>query len=201
MTSAGEILKQSESLGEVLNGDRLANTLYKLKFREDKPDQYVLCEKKLSRNDVSTFRDAISNDFYYQMYYDDLPLWAFIGKFENGWSPEDTGIKYFLFKHIQFDVLYNQNQVVKLRAWSDPKHVVDITADQEVDVQFTYSVLWNKTTIPFADRLDRYTRASSLQPYSTIHWFSVLNSVVVIVLMMAFLALLFMRHLKNDLKK
>ncbi|CAM8913434.1 unnamed protein product [Rhodiola kirilowii] len=197
----GEILKQSESLGEVLNGDRLANTLYKVKFREDKSDQYVLCEKKLMRNDVSNFRNAVSNDFYYQMYYDDLPFWGFIGKVERIWSAEEKNFKHYLFNHVQFNAFYNEDQVVEIRAWNDPKHVVDITTDKEIDVQFTYSVLWNKTSIPYANRLDRYTRASFLQPYNRIHWFSVLNSFVIIVLMMALLTLLFMRHLKHDLKK
>uniref|UniRef100_A0A7N0U8G9 Transmembrane 9 superfamily member n=1 Tax=Kalanchoe fedtschenkoi TaxID=63787 RepID=A0A7N0U8G9_KALFE len=150
---------------------------------------------------IHSIRDAISNDFYYQMYYDDLPFWGFIGKIENSWLQEENNPKYYLFNHVRFNAFYNDDQVVEIRAWNDPKNVVDITADQEIDVQFTYSVIWNKTSIPFANRLDRYTRASSLQPHSTIHWFSVLNSIVIIVLLTALLALLFMRHLKNDLIK
>lgn len=195
------VVQKKESLGEILNADRLANALYELKFRENKVGQ-ILCEKKLSEDDVSKFRNAVINDFYFQMYYDDLPMWGFIGRVEdNSWNGDEKGLKYFLFKHVQFDVLYNSDQVIEIRAFSDPAHVVDITNNDEVTVQFTYSVSWNETFIPFKKRMDKYSRASLLPTPRQIHWFSFINSIVIIVLLMGLLVMMFLRHLKNDLKK
>lgn len=191
------VIPKKESLGEVLSGDRLTNALYKLNFRENKIAE-TLCHKKLEGDDVVKFRDAVMNDFYYQIYYDDLPFWGFVGKIEDSWTLEGAP-KYFLFKHVQFDVLYNGNQVIEVRAFSDPDQVVDITEDVGVDVKFTYSVIWNATSAAFETRMDRYSRSSSLPVHQQIHWFSFVNSVIIIMLLMGLLTLLFMRRLKNDL--
>ncbi|XP_017982411.1 PREDICTED: transmembrane 9 superfamily member 5 [Theobroma cacao] len=198
---ADPVVHKKESLGEVLSGDRLTSALYKLNFRENRIAE-TLCHKKLEGDDVATFRDAVINDFYFQMYYDDLPFWGFVGKIEeDSWTLEENTPKYFLFKHVQFDVLYNGNQVIEIRAFSDPDQVVDITEDVGIDVKFTYSVTWNATSAAFETRMDRYSRASSLPILQQIHWFSFINSIVIIMLLMGLLTLLFMRRLKNDLRK
>ncbi|KAF5823277.1 putative nonaspanin (TM9SF) [Helianthus annuus] len=68
-----QVIPKKETLGEVLNGDRLTNTLYNLNFRDDKVDQ-LLCYKKLKPDEITKFIAAINADYYFQMYYDDLPL-------------------------------------------------------------------------------------------------------------------------------
>ncbi|KAM7272467.1 hypothetical protein ACFE04_027130 [Oxalis oulophora] len=182
---------KKETLGEVLNGDRLATASYELKFRVNKIGE-TLCEKTFNGDEVAKFRSAVANDFYFQMYYDDLPLWAFVGKI-------DDELKYYLFTHVQFDVLYNDNQIIEVHAFSHPHHVVDITQDNAISIRFTYSVLWNVTSAQFGTRMDRYSRASSLPTHQHIHWFSFINSLVIIVLLMGMLTLLFIRRLKNDM--
>ncbi|KAL7202262.1 hypothetical protein ACSBR1_033856 [Camellia fascicularis] len=190
------LVKKKESLGEVLSGDRLTNALYDLKFREDKTGE-ILCHKELKGDEIAKFRDAITNEYYFQMYFDDLPLWGFIGKVEEeSWALDGKGPKYYLFKHVQFNAFYNGNEVIEMRAFGDPNHVVDITEDVETNVKFTYSVFWNATTTLFENRMDKYSRV-----HWQIHWFSFINSIVLIVLLMGLLIVLFMRHLKNDLKK
>lgn len=198
---ADPVLEKKESFGEVLNGDRLENALYDLEFSVNKTGA-VLCQRKLNKGDVAKFRHAITNDFYYVMYYDDLPLWAYIGKVEDGsWTADDKGQKCFLFTHVQFDVLYNGNQVIEIHAFSDPSHVVDVTEDVDVKVEFTYSIFWNATTMPYKNRMERYSKASLLPILHQSHWFSFVNSAVIVILLMGLLTVLFMRHLKNDLRK
>lgn len=183
-----------------MTGDRLTNTLYSLKFQEVKREE-TLCQKRLTRNEVSKFRDAVINDFYFQMHYDDLPLWGFIGKIENSnVALEETRPRYYLFKHVQFDALYNGNQIIEIHAFSHPNHAVDITEDAEVDVNFTYSIFWNATSTQFEDRMNRYLQVSLLPVNRQIHWFSFLNSLVVLVLLTGLLLLFFMRRLNNDLR-
>lgn len=195
------MIQKQESIGEVLNGDRLTNTLYKLNFREEKALE-TLCLKKLNVAEIAKFRDAVINDFYFQMYYDDLPMWAFIGRVEDeSWTLHENGTKYYLFKHVQFDVLYQGNQVIEIQAFSDPNHVLDITEDVETDVEFTYSVNWSETSVSFDSRMNKYAKASLLPMRQKIHWFSFINSIVVIILLMGLLTLLIMRRLKNDLRK
>ncbi|XP_047157152.1 transmembrane 9 superfamily member 5 [Vigna umbellata] len=195
------IVKKRESLGEVLNGDRLSNALYEFKFREDKIDA-TLCPKKLTVDEIGFFKRAIDREFYFQFYLDDLPFWGFIGKLEEDrWTPGGGGQNYYLFTHVQFDVLYNGNQIIQVNAFGDPNRAVDITKDVGVDVKFTYSVTWNATKIRFENRMDRYSRASLMSVHQQVHWFSFINSIVIILLLTGLLALLYMRHLRNDLKK
>lgn len=67
-----------------------------------------------------------------QMYYDDLPVWGFIGKVE---KIVQTGVhKYYLFTHFHFDLSYNDDRVIEINVSSDPMRTVDITSAQSMQV-------------------------------------------------------------------
>jgi len=185
-------------LGEVLEGDRLVNTPYDMKFREDRDNQ-VLCKKKLSQKDVQAFRDAVKGDYYFQMYLDDLPVWGFIGKVEKRESSKDE--RYFLFTHFHYDLSYNKNNVIEVDVSSDPLRTVDITSASEMEVEFSYSVKWRETKVTFEHRMDRYARYSFLKEHLEIHWFSIINSCVTVLLLTGFLTTILLRVLKNDFLK
>ncbi len=75
-----------------------------------------------------------------QMFYDDLPVWGFIGKVEK--IVQQGTHKYYLFTHFHFELLYNEDRVIEISVSSDPMRAVDITDDKQLDVQFSYSVKW-----------------------------------------------------------
>ncbi|CAA6664728.1 unnamed protein product [Spirodela intermedia] len=172
------------SLGEVLNGDRLVDARYVLNFRVDE-DSKTLCQKHLLKEEVAQFRSAVMKDYYFQMYYDDLPIWGFIGKVDRE-DRHPSDYKYSLYKHIFFDILYNDDRVIE---------IIDI------DVEFSYTVKWKETTTPFEKRMDKYSQLSSLPRHLEIHWFSIINSCVTVLLLTGFLATILMRVLKNDFVK
>ncbi|XP_010523531.1 PREDICTED: transmembrane 9 superfamily member 2-like [Tarenaya hassleriana] len=194
------VKEKKEALGEVLNGDRLVSAPYKLNFREEK-DSEVYCKKKLSKDEVKQFRRAVEKDFYFQMYYDDLPIWGFIGKVDKERKSDPSEFKYFLYKHIQFEILYNKDHVIEISARMDPHSLVDLTEDKEVDAEFMYTVKWKETEIPFEKRMEKYSMSSSLPHHLEIHWFSIINSCVTVLLLTGFLATILMRVLKNDFMK
>lgn len=191
--------EKKEALGEVLNGDRLVDAPYELNFREEKTSRSI-CKKTLSKDEVAKLRDAVLKDYYFQMYYDDLPLWGFLGKVDRD-KLDQSEAKYLLFKHIHFEILYNGNRVIEINVQTDPNLSVDITEDKEVDVEFSYSVAWRKTEIPFEKRMDKYSKSSSMPQHLEIHWFSIINSCVTVLLLTGFLATILMRVLKNDFIK
>uniref|UniRef100_A0A0E0EIA3 Transmembrane 9 superfamily member n=1 Tax=Oryza meridionalis TaxID=40149 RepID=A0A0E0EIA3_9ORYZ len=133
------------------------------------------------------------------MYYDDLPLWGFLGKLDK--DKEQGNAKYLLFKHIHFDIMYNGDRVIEINVQTDPNVAVDITEDKEVQVEFSYSVTWKKTDIPFEKRMEKYSKSSSMPQHLEIHWFSIINSCVTVLLLTGFLATILMRVLKNDFIK
>nr|XP_009388310.1 PREDICTED: transmembrane 9 superfamily member 2-like [Musa acuminata subsp. malaccensis] len=131
------------------------------------------------------------------MYYDDLPLWGFLGKIE-GVKTDSGKDKYFLFKHIHFNILYNDDRVIEINVQTDPNINVDISEDRKLDVEFLYSVTWKNTDISFGESMAKYSKTSSMPQYLEIHWFSIVNSYVT-VLLTGFLATILMRVLKNDI--
>lgn len=183
----------------MLNGDRLVDAPYKLDFRREK-DSEVVCLKKLKKEDVAKFRAAVIKDYYFQMYYDDLPIWGFIGKVDKeGKDPSEY--RYYLYKHIHFDILYNKDRVIEINVRTDPRALVDLTEDKAVDVEFLYTVKWKETNTPFDKRMEKYSQSSSLPHHLEIHWFSIINSCVTVLLLTGFLATILMRVLKNDFVK
>ncbi|XP_004297804.1 PREDICTED: transmembrane 9 superfamily member 1-like [Fragaria vesca subsp. vesca] len=136
--SPGDVKEKKEALGEVLNGDRLVSAPYKLEFRKEK-DTEVACRRKLTKEEVAEFRKAVEKDYYFQMYYDDLPIWGFLGKVDKEGKTDPSEYKYFLYKHIQFEILYNKDRVIEIGAKMDPHSVVDLTEDKDVDADFMYA--------------------------------------------------------------
>lgn len=195
------MIEKQETLGEVLNGDRLMSPLYELKFREDKTHA-VLCHKRLTASEIARFRETIAQDYYFQMYYDDLPLWGFVGKVEEDYVGQgEKHTKYYIFSHLKFNVLYNADEVIEINSFNDPNYLVDISESTEMDVQFTYSVSWNLTSERSETRMNKYSQASSHPISQKIHLFSFLNSIIVVLLLIVLLSFLFMRHLKNELRR
>ncbi|XRB23606.1 transmembrane 9 superfamily member [Pseudoscourfieldia marina] len=192
---------KTEDLGEVLEGDRLVNSAYDVSFRVDKESE-ALCSKTLNEKDLGKFRQAVKDDYYFQMYYDDLPIWGFIGKTEKilrrGAKPE---FRYYLFTHVHFDISYNGDRIIEINVSTDPLRTVDITDGDSATVDFSYSVKWKETTIPYARRMEKYSRYSFLPQHLEIHWFSIINSCVTVLLLTGFLATILMRVLKNDFVK
>ncbi|XP_014513493.1 transmembrane 9 superfamily member 3-like [Vigna radiata var. radiata] len=195
----GDLKEKKEALGEVLNGDRLVSAPYVLEFQRDK-ESVSVCNTKLSKEDVARFRSAVRKDYYFQMYYDDLPIWGFIGKVDKeGKDPSDY--RYYLYKHIHFDVFYNKDRVIEINVRTDPNALVDLTEDAEVNAEFLYTVKWKETNTPFEKRMDKYSQSSSLPHHLEIHWFSIINSCVTVLLLTGFLTTILMRVLKNDFVK
>ena len=99
------------------------------------------------------------------MFYDDLPIWGFIGKLEKVSKPSGMELRYFIFTHVHFDVSYNADHVVEINVSTDPNQVVDISEDivgqspeATIAAEFTYSAKWRETEVTYDKRMDKYRR-------------------------------------------
>lgn len=97
--------------------------------------------------------------------------------------PGETEMRYYLFTHVHFDISYNDNRVIEINVSTDPLRTVDITEGDSVQVQFSFSTKWKPTTIPFERRMEKYSRYSFLPQHLEIHWFSIINSCVTVLLL------------------
>jgi len=74
--------------------------------------------------------------------------------------------------------------------------VVELGDKDELTVEFTYSVKWASTDIPFERR--NYLSSQFFNSEMEIHWLSIVNSIVLVILLTGFLAIIIMRVLKSD---
>ena len=66
-----EIQHRPLTLGEVLDGDRMAYSLYNIKFLQNE-DAKPLCTNPLTPDDIETLKNAIRELYYFEFSIDDL---------------------------------------------------------------------------------------------------------------------------------
>ena len=60
---------------------------------------------------------------------------------------------------------------------------------------------WSATDVPFERRLDRSSKYAMMPLSLEIHWLSIINSFVLVLLLVGFLTVILMRVLKNDFSR
>ncbi|XP_057308741.1 transmembrane 9 superfamily member 1-like [Hydractinia symbiolongicarpus] len=192
---------RSLTLGEVLDGDRMAVAMYDIKFNQNVKD-IVLCAESLKLKDIDELRHAIEELYYFEFILDDLPIRGFIGHLEeSGFLPHTH--KIHLWTHLNFNIEYNGNEVITANVTTSGHEPVDLDEIKEypVEVKFTYSVAWTKTNVPHSERLTK-NKAEGFFPKSLeIHWLSILNSSVLVFLLIGFVVIILMRILRNDFQR
>jgi hypothetical protein len=179
----------SQDLGADVTGSRKVKVNYDLRFLVQNEHQ-VLCSQKLSRSDVAKFREAVKRDFHFLMYYDGMPLVIPVGEVKDG--------KSYLFTHLNFHVRYNGNRIIQVTASPDPNRKVDISGNKELAVEFSYSAFWQQTQQTFEQRVSKYDAMKMFPEEIEIQWFSIVNSLILVVVLTSFLAIIMMRILKRD---
>eukprot|EP00510_Aplanochytrium_minuta_P005200 CAMPEP_0184025058 /NCGR_PEP_ID=MMETSP0954-20121128/12533_1 /TAXON_ID=627963 /ORGANISM="Aplanochytrium sp, Strain PBS07" /LENGTH=286 /DNA_ID=CAMNT_0026308667 /DNA_START=239 /DNA_END=1096 /DNA_ORIENTATION=+ len=200
----GQLKKQKHNMGEILSGDRKVVSAYEVKFKQDMPLQ-KLCKLQLSVDDVQKFQRAVDEEYFFEMFLDDLPTWGYIGDSPTAQDlllpdhlQEVAEQKKYIYPHLHFSIKYNGDQIIEWNATSDRGNRLDITSAEPTSVDFTYSVRWIQTSTSYKKRMDRYRNGRFLPATFEIHWLSIINSFVLVVLLMVFLTIILMRVLKND---
>lgn len=139
------------------------------------------------------------------MFVEDLPMWGYVGDIEDEDEilGEVEGQSHtYLFPHMHFKLGYNRNQIVSATVTTERDRRVDITnVEKPTPVQFSYSVEWVEDDIPWKMRMTRYADSRFLPGSFEIHWLSIINSFVLVLLLTAFLTIILMRVLKNDFSR
>ncbi|XP_074640528.1 transmembrane 9 superfamily member 4-like [Tubulanus polymorphus] len=233
----GEIVYKAENLGEVLRGDRIVNTPYKVLMDENMPCE-LLCKKEpgnvvvVKEKEAATIIERISNDYYVHLLIDNLPCatrfqlmdtkeiqyehgykLGYIGKDKRAYINNHLKIllKYHsedlnTYRVVGFEVEPMSIETGQLKLEQNkckadaikkivPPQVIDPKG--ETKVMFTYEVVWTPSKIQWASRWDTYLTMSDVQ----IHWFSIINSVVVVFFLAGILTMIIVRTLRRDIAK
>ena len=199
--------KKHTNLGESLEGDRpVLADIFNISYRVPATD-VRMCRRVLDRYTVENFRRAIEQYYYYELICDDLPIHGFLGYMDytaafapagpGGRALENSIARYYLFTHFDFTFSVNGARIVQVNITTDKERVADLTDADDVAVDFTYSVRWVETALSFKNRMNLYDDHFFARQME-VHWLSIMNSVVLVVLLTGFLAIIIMRIVRND---
>eukprot|EP01028_Stygiella_incarcerata_P004183 TRINITY_DN1888_c0_g1_i1.p1 TRINITY_DN1888_c0_g1~~TRINITY_DN1888_c0_g1_i1.p1 ORF type:complete len:645 (-),score=130.72 TRINITY_DN1888_c0_g1_i1:1528-3462(-) len=244
-----KIIDATDSFGEFLFGDRVANSLYNIRMLREVPNENVLCSmvcspRVYSKSEMHQFRSKIKEEYHVELLLDDLPVSvakeALIdGKWKTYYElgfplgfagdpavyPGSQKGRYYVNNHLMFQIHYHKEgeegssrivgfQVVpkSVSHFYDPMDSYPLhyscpfkenakLAPQSVDdtdeIVWTYEVQWVPSNVKWASRWDLYMKIGD----SNIRWFSILNSLMVILFLSAAVAVVLVRTLRRDLAR
>lgn len=205
---------KSLGIGEVLEGNHLQNSGFKLHFKRklkyyvwigysfiftnqslfiENVDREDVCDFSLDADSVAAFETAVDRQYWYELFLDDLPMWGMVGEVLRD---ETHGkMEKHIFTHRSLSIAYNGNRIIEVNLTSE--NPVSIEVGRKLE--FTYSVNWVETQKPFESRFDRYLEYDFFE--HRIHWFSVFNSFMMVIFLCGLVALILLRTLRNDFAK
>lgn len=77
------------------------------------------------------------------------------------------------------------------------KTPIQLKATENQEVVFTYSIYWRASKTPWATRWDKYLQVDSPQ----IHWFSLVNSAIIVIFLSGSVATTLLRSLRKDIAR
>jgi len=187
-----ETKKRTSGIGEILEGNELRNSGFLVHFTDNVKREDV-CDMTLSAEDAAIFVDAVEQQYWYELFLDDLPMWGMVGEVLRDAS---TGqMTNHIFTHRSLSISFNQNQVIEANLTSENP----VPIKEGAQLSFTYSITWKATNKAFDDRFNRYLEYDFFE--HQIHWFSVFNSFMMVVFLCGLVALILLRTLRNDFAK
>ena len=191
------IQRKFGSLGNVLMGNELVKSnLHHFKFLEDMP-KTSYCEQVLTKQDVEKMIDVIDQNYWFEFYVDDLPIWGFIGKPTKASSDQGQGQQETasMYTHQKFVIGHNGDRIIHVHLTMMDPVLLDATRDEQ-RMTFTYEVTYEDTTNSFHRRYEQYLDFNFFQ--HKIHWFSVFNSFMMVIFLVGLVSMILLRTLRKD---
>lgn len=213
------IRSQPEALGSIIFGDRLFNSAFDIRAKQNATCQ-ILCPANVPSNDAVFVNERISESYSHNWLIDGLPagkaqidsendIFYSIG-FELG---QVEGSQPHLNNH--FDILIEWHarpngrlRVVGVAVWpsshsnqgnadcTSPTPLA-LSENQDTSFAFTYSIMWRESPKPWASRWDSYLKLSN----SRIHWFALINAFMVAIFLVLMIATILSRILQKDIAR
>ncbi|KDQ57473.1 hypothetical protein JAAARDRAFT_35185 [Jaapia argillacea MUCL 33604] len=224
----GGAQKQPESLGSILFGDRIFNSPYDIKMMENNSTCQTLCTvRDVPGEDAQFINDRIKEDYALNWLVDGLPaaemkmdlrtneLFFDMG-FNLGNDDEPYHDSPALNNHYDIVLRYHnpvpgQYRVVGVLVWPSsrggsqegatscteevPPLILSETTTNTI--RYTYRVTWNESDTPWATRWDNYLHIFDPR----IHWFSLVNSLVIVVFLCIMVSMILLRSVSRDISR
>ncbi|KAI8391495.1 uncharacterized protein BYT42DRAFT_197298 [Radiomyces spectabilis] len=223
--------KQPESLGSILFGDRIFNSPFQLSMKKDRHCQLLCETDAIPKPDAEFITQTIADGYAINWVIDGLPAatekaienndeqntqehYYNIG-FNLGYTANNVA---YLNNHYNIVVYYNVRPdnayrvvgVVVYPASKNFKRKTDGSVDCDPNalafqlkgdgsdkVLYTYDVTWKESTTEWATRWDSYLYIQD----PSIHWFSLINSIVIVLFLTGMVAMILLRALHKDISR
>jgi len=224
-----EIHVAAENLGEILLGDSIENSMFDIKMNVN-ASCAILCERTLTLDEKNRFRNMIDHEYQVNLLVDNLPgSMRYYRRGDEGFSYTNgfpVGVKkdgkYYVNNHVRVGLQYHvdpdefegfrvvgfevfpQSLVHRKNAGSDVATCED--ADdvfphwdlaQHESIVYSYDVTWTPSNVRWASRWDTYLKMHEGQ----IHWFSIVNSLMIVLFLSGMVAMILLRTLHRDIAK
>ncbi|KZT72084.1 hypothetical protein DAEQUDRAFT_809354 [Daedalea quercina L-15889] len=220
--------KEPESLGSILFGDRIFNSPYDIRMLEGNGTCKVLCRNTISGEDAKFINDRIKEDYALNWLIDGLPAAEAKVDLKTGDLFYDMGFNLgddegeraetpALNNHYEIVFRYHTpkpgiHRIVGVLVWpasigGSQDTLGDCTPNQntplilretgENAVQYTYRITWKESDTPWATRWDNYLHIFDPR----IHWFSLINSIVIVVFLCLMVGMILYRTVSRDISR
>lgn len=168
------------------------------------------CTKQLSEKEAKLFEKAVLERYFYQFYLDDLPVWGMVGELVDPKTKEiiseynaETGANavphIYTHKTLVINYDHEKGRIITVDLVSAPDSLKPIAPN--VSLSFELDVEWqpNSTELTYENRFERYLDSAFFA--HTIHWFSLLNSGMMVLFLLGMLSFILIRTLRRDILK
>jgi transmembrane 9 superfamily protein 2/4 len=221
----GGPVKQSEGLGSILFGDRIFNSPYDIQMQKNSTSCEQLCEVEIPPENAKFLNDRIREDYALNWLVDGLPAAEMKYDERNGDEFFDMGfnlgkddgqfeLEPALNNHYEIVLKYHvpspgTYRIVGVLVWPSSDSTgtclteregnspVLLREDQTNKVVYTYRVLWSESDTPWATRWDNYLHIFDPR----IHWFSLINALVIVLFLCAMVSMILVRVVKRDISR
>ncbi|KAF8199832.1 Nonaspanin TM9SF [Mycena galopus ATCC 62051] len=225
----GGAQKQPESLGSILFGDRIFNSPYDIRMLEKNGTCQTLCVRHdVTGEDAQFINDRIREDYALNWLIDGLPAAQMKLATRNGELFFDMGFnlgnhdEYYseqpaLNNHYEIVLNYHSPaagnyRVVGVLVWAssiggpqeEPGTCDNVNTSPLIlsetntnTIRYTYRVTWNESDTPWATRWDNYLKIFDPR----IHWFSLINSLVIVVFLCIMVSMILLRSVSRDISR
>jgi transmembrane 9 superfamily protein 3 len=173
-----------EGLGEALSGYELVQSNLKPVFLTPVAEELFCTHEVLTMDNAKRFAKAVKEQYFFELFVDDLPIWGHVGE-----MIED---KAYVYTHWAFSFHYKGERIVEVKLATSKPQLVKV-GDR---LSFTYSVSWTASHLSYYHRFDVYLDNQFFG--HQIHWFSIFNSLMMVVFLVGLVAVILMRILQKD---
>ncbi|XP_076290294.1 transmembrane 9 superfamily protein member 4 [Lasioglossum baleicum] len=222
---------KSENLGEVLRGDRIVNTPYEVTMAEDVNCKLLCHEPNSSmtwtEEESQQVIERIQHDYTVHLLIDNLPaatkmtdkntnnVIVYQGYRLGGVVNNQIYINNYLklelsyheygknaYRVVGFDVKAQSIDASQLTFNGNtcilpPGDSHQFVNPKGTKLWFLYSVKWKQSAVSWASRWDVYLGMSDVE----IHWFSIINSLIVVLFLSGILTMIIVRTLRRDIAR